>query len=546
MIKRGEKIGIILLIMFPVIVHLILLNKHSLNVPFKDDYRVFMSYLYYFFNAPDKFKAVLLPDNESYPVIMRLITLTQYSLDRALNFRHILFFCNLFLLLFFLSLTGHFIKKKEYWAIAFMSLLVLNVMHHEMYFRTDVGTYQLVSFSFSIFLFYAATNYNTVSKFTRFMFYVAFIVTPLGSINGMVANALIALYFLLNHSNKKLAWFTNIVFIIQVVGISFIGSNNSPSESLFSNIQKYGSELFYAYFLALGGIFNLINHPTLWMAIAILSFIIFIYTFYKLFFPFELKLDFEKLVFLFCTGSLALIVLLRYNYWLKGYESILESRYKIYGALVICLFFLVLFREYSRNILVKVAIPSFLTLLFLAGLYKGKQMLNLQNVDQMTEAYNVQEGGFNATYAELFYVNEMKKNTLEHNSIYSFHKVKSIIDSLLSDHNKITQYAKTAQFIDKPGELDNLGEWESPLIDFQTFKATGNFPVRKFYFIKFAGENNKSCVQFLNPPPLSIIKKVLNEDRKEIESLNRIIPTSSFDDIDFTDFEIYGVDDLGL
>src|SRR5690606_27799917 len=141
--KKIKLPGIILLGLIPVFTHLILLGKFVRNFPLKDDYRVFVSYLYYFFNSTDKIDAITLPENESRPVLLRLITLFQHGIDGRQDFSHMLLLCNLFLVLFSGCLALHFYKRKEYWNMALGSLLIFNVMHYEMYFRNDVGAYQL-------------------------------------------------------------------------------------------------------------------------------------------------------------------------------------------------------------------------------------------------------------------------------------------------------------------------------------------------------------------------------------------------------------------
>lgn len=261
MVSRKEKIAIGTLILTATAVHLFLLGKYAVNLPFKDDYRVFVNYLYYFFNYEHRLSLIFLPDNESHPVLMRLITLLQYFIDGQLDFRHILWFCNLFLLLILVTLSAHFYRRKEYWNIAFVFLLVLNTMHHELYFRTDVGTYQTLSFSFSLFLFYGAVYYNSVGRWIRVLFYIAFILTPFGSVNGMLANGLVVVYFLVNRENRKALVMTAVLLVIQLLFIAVFLSAEGKSLNVWENISKYNFELIYAYFLALGGVMNVISNP---------------------------------------------------------------------------------------------------------------------------------------------------------------------------------------------------------------------------------------------------------------------------------------------
>lgn len=542
--KKIKIPGILILGLVPVFTHLILLGKFVRNFPLKDDYRVFVSYLYFFLNSPDKLKAVTLPENESRPVLLRLITLFQYGLDGHQDFSHLLLLCNLFLVLFFTSLALHFYRRKEYGNIVMASLLVFNVVHYEMYFRNDVGAYQLLSFSLSVFLFYAAAYYNQLGKLLRVLFFLVFIITPLGSINGILANVLVVACFLIDKRNRKTGIVTALLLALQLI-LMVSASGEGKSFNVFENIEKYNVQLVYAYFLSLGGIFNLISNPVTWALIAVVTCGIFVYTFYRLFFPFELKLDFEKLLFIFCSVSLALIVVLRYNYWMQGYVSVLESRYKIYGALVILLFFVILGRRYPSVKWLKSAIILFLAALFFGGLYKGQTGLKFQQLEQITEAYNVYEGGYEENYARAFYVNSERKRFLEEGGIYSFKQARVIFDRIFDEKNRlggITSNRLEKLDFDPASE----GDWKGMPVSMYNFNVSGEFPVKKYYFAKFNGADGTSCVQFLTPPPTSALTKIRNGKTDKIPSLSRDFYAEAFTGIDFGDFEIYGVDDLGL
>lgn len=541
--KKFRFPGILLPGLIPIVIHLILLAKYARNFPLKDDYRVFVSYLYYYLNSPDKLAAITLPENESRPVLLRLITLFQYGIDGEQNFSHMLLLCNLFVVVFLTCLLVHFYKKKEYWGMALTTLLVFNLVHYEMYFRNDVGAYQLLSFASSVFLFYSAAYYHRLGKFLRVMFFVVFIITPLGSINGLLANVLVVTSFLLDKRNRKTGVITALLLVSQLI-LMVSASGESKDFNVFENIAKYNLQLVYAYFLSLGGIFNLISNPATWGAIALVSAGMFFYTFYSLFFPLEFKLDFEKLLFIFCSVSLALIVVLRYNYWMEGYVSVLESRYKIYGGLVILLFFVILGRKFGSVRWVKPAITVFLGLLYLGGLYKGRLGLKSQQLEQVTEAYNVYEGGYEENYARIFYVNSEKKEYLEENGIYSFKAARTFFDGILREENRLS--GVTSVHLEKL-DFDPMseGDWPGMPVSMSNFRAEGEFPRKKYYFVKFNGET-ASCVQFLNPPLTTIFEKIATPEAETIQALSKDFYAEAYQGIDFNNYEIYGVDDLGL
>ncbi|MBX2953216.1 MAG: hypothetical protein KF870_11970 [Leadbetterella sp.] len=537
--SRKEKIVIGTLVVAAAAIHLFLLGKYAVNLPFKDDYRVFVNYLYYFFNSGEGLSLIFLPDNESHPVLMRLITLLQYTLDGQLDFRHILWFCNLFLLLILVTLSAHFYRRKEYWNIAFVFLLVLNTMHHELYFRTDVVTYQTLSFSLSLFLFYGAVYYNSLGRWIRALFYIAFILTPFGSVNGMLANGLVVVYFLVNRENRNALVTTAVLLALEILFIVVFLSGDGKSLSVWENIRKYNFELVYAYFLAMGGVMNVISNPTTWTLLVGVSAVIFGYTFYRLFFPFQWRLDFEKLLFIFCAGSLALIVILRYNYWMAGYVSVLESRYKIYGTLIILLFFSVLVRRFSR---IRPLVGLFLLGLFAAGVYKGTGMLKIQHTDQWVKAYNVDQDIYEQGYARDLYISKERKEKLEEQGIYSFEPVRKMAGRILVEKNRLKEISGVSI---GNAETDPLskGDWSKNVYPIQRLEADGVFPYKKYYFIRFRAKEGKSSLHPMGPPPHSVLKGLPPET---VQELSMDFYPQVLTGVDFKEYEVYGTDDLGL
>lgn len=389
----------------------------------KDDYRVFVSYLYHYLQSPDKWAALALPENESRPIVMRLSVLAQFFIDGALNFKHLLIFCNVSLVVFLGCISLHFYKKKEFLAISFACLLFLNPLLYEMYFRNDVGTYQLASFSLAIFLFYGATNYQSAPKWLRCLFLLGFMLTPLGSINGFIASSLIILYFFLE--KKRMAFVLLVILIFQLY---LVLGGDSKSAGILENIMKYNYQLLYAYFLSLGGILVFIQHSFIWPIVAISMIFVIGYVIWKMFYPWKWRLDFEKMVFLFSIASLGLIVILRYNYWITGYPSVLESRYKIYGAFPLLMFFVIVGRRWGKKAYLSTAVC--LVLLYAAGFYKGKQQLELLHQEKITEAYNVYHDSYELEFARAFFVNEEKRRYLEEHGFYSFKEADKILKKL--------------------------------------------------------------------------------------------------------------------
>ncbi len=492
--------------------------------------RVITSYLYLYLNAPDKFLALGIAENESRPVLMRIITLSQYYLDGGQNLKHLLFFCNIFPLFFFGCIAHHFYKRKEYIFLICSALLVFNPIHYEMYFRNDVGTYQTFSFALAICLFYVAAYYNEVSKLLRVLFFIGFLVTPLGSINGLLASMLILYVFF--YEKRKLAWVLLCIFMVQVL---LVMSGDGKSISLMDNLLKYNVELIYAYFLALGGTFAVVQQEILWPVYAALGAGVFGYAAAKLFFPWTWRLTFEKMLFLFCTASLALIVVLRYNYWIVGYVSVLESRYKLYGAIVILLAVVLAGRQFGAK--VQCLGLAGVSALYLAGLVRGVKMLDMLVQEKLTEAYNVYQDVYVEDFARRGFVDSKKRVFLEEGGHYSFEAAEDLFDRVLTEENRLSPIAlQWTKLSEDPG---SDGDWYGVHTPLSNFEVRGQFPKRKYYFVKFEGD--KSCIQFLLPGA----KPFWERDGEYIEKLSRDFYADAYEGVDFTRYTVYGVDDLG-
>lgn len=529
MMKTLRKPSVWALGLLPILLHFILLGKYAINFPLKDDYRVFVSYLYHYLQSPDKWAALALPENESRPIVMRLSVLAQFFIDGALNFKHLLIFCNVSLVVFLGCISLHFYKKKEFLALSFACLLFLNPLLYEMYFRNDVGTYQLASFSLAIFLFYGATNYQSAPKWLRCLFLLGFMLTPLGSINGFIASTLIILYFFLE--KKRMAFVLLVILIFQLY---LVLGGDSKSAGILENIMKYNYQLLYAYFLSLGGILVFIQHSFIWPIVAISMIIVLGYVIWKMFYPWKWRLDFEKMVFLFSIASLGLIVILRYNYWITGYPSVLESRYKIYGAFPLLMFFVIVGRRWGKKAYLSTAVC--LVLLYAAGFYKGKQQLELLHQEKITEAYNVYHDSYELEFARAFFVNEEKRRYLEEHGFYSFKEADKILKKALREENRLKPIAHQWRVLSEDPGSD--GDWAGFPVPMSNFELRGEFPKKKYYFVKFYGE--KTCVQFLLPG----VKPFWASSQETVRKLSRDFYADAYSGVDFENFEVYGVDDL--
>lgn len=91
------------LALVPIFIHIYLLNRFSLNFPVDDDHRMFMDFAVNYFkteSVSDKLRLLFSPENESIPVFTRIGFLASFLFTGALNFKFMLFFNNIIMVLF--------------------------------------------------------------------------------------------------------------------------------------------------------------------------------------------------------------------------------------------------------------------------------------------------------------------------------------------------------------------------------------------------------------------------------------------------------------
>ena len=402
----------------PIVLHFVFLSKFSLNFPFEDDHRVFMDFFYNYLNADDfkhRILILLTPDNESRPFLIRLSLLIPLSVFKTIDFKSILYFVNIYTFVIILV----FIRKYRDIPIflILISFILLSHCSWEMFFRNDVASYQLASVSLSILLFYLISITNCLENMLiRILFYFCLLVVPFGSALGFFTVFLIMLYAffrkILPHRFIILCLFA---FQIFVYFISETGDGNNISP--FDNLFKYNYKLIWAYFIALGGQFRFIYNDLGYTISGCFGVFTLIFSTYFLLKNWSSKVyDFEKLIFIFGVGSLALIVISRFNYWIIGYDSVLGARYKIYGILVLLAGLSFVFRMKIES-KIKWSIVGIFIVFYVGWFLKSSDYLNLKNETQMMDAYNLEKG---------IVRNEKQNTTFEADYKYKYIKYNNI------------------------------------------------------------------------------------------------------------------------
>ena len=527
--KNKNPLKILLIWFFvsiPIVLHFVFLSKFSLNFPFEDDHRVFMDFFYNYLNADDFKQRILIlltPDNESRPFLIRLSLLIPLSIFKAIDFKSILYFVNIYTFVIVLV----FIRKYRDIPIflVLISFLLLSHCSWEMFFRNDVASYQLASVSLSILLFYLISISNSLENIPiRILFYFCLLVVPFGSALGFVTVFLIMLYaFFRKIHPHRFIILSFLVFQIVIYFISETGDGNNISP--FENLFKYNYELIWAYFIALGGQFRFIYNDLGYTISGCFGVFTLIFSTYFLLKNWSSKAyDFEKLIFIFGAGSLALIVISRFNYWIIGYDSVLGARYKIYGILVFLAGMSFVFRMKIKP-RVKWAIVGVFIVFYIGWYLKSSDYLNLKNETQMMDAYNLEKGIVRNDKQNTTFEADFKYQYLKQNGYFNANDLYlQVLSKIRNGIVVLPEKAVLSQVDFDPAFESDWGGKEEKLYK---IIVTGHFPMSANYFIRIIDKNNKTMLLNGLRKPLSIIKKVVETD-KEIDFLSKEFELSHY------------------
>jgi hypothetical protein len=534
----------ILLALIPILIHFYVLKEYTFDFPFEDDFRVIVKYLYLYLSQntwQEKLNIFLLGENESFPLLQRLMVTGQYFFTGEQHIRSMLIGCNL-LLVFIIYIFYKNAKNTPQYSLIIMSLIVFNTVHHEMFFRLDVASYQFFTLFLAICCMYLASQWAALNKIEKLLLLLLFILAPFGSVNGILTHVMVLGIFIFSKKYKPFLSFLFISILIFIF-IYSLGSANEESAGVFENIRKYNFQLLYGYFLSVGGMFTIFQGEKGYLfgvffgILIIASNIILILKFYK-----KNQL-FEIFLFLFSASTLAAVVILRYNYWQIGYESVLGSRYKIYGALM-CISALMLYLKNYEKPSLAVILGTF-SIAFCAqvlGTVRGIHMMNHQRLMQLTEAHNINQHVLIPENNELRFVADDVQKYLEEHHAFTANSVDAHLENVLkkSDTISFKNYALSS-YSDDPSLK---GDWGKMAIPLHHFKIQGDFKKYKFYFARISDSNKKNIVVYLFPMTKSLIKSFIEPNTTRLSELSRDFYFGFFDLKAPYKLELYGTNTI--
>ncbi|HLO45168.1 MAG TPA: hypothetical protein VK175_12610 [Leadbetterella sp.] len=513
LLKGKKNILLWLLILVPVVIHLIVLDKFSINFPFEDGHRVFLDFSYNYLNAEkisDKIILFFTPDNESRPFLIRISLLIQLALFDKINFRYLLIAFNVYTFI----LVAIFIRR--YWKspplLIVCSFSLLSLCNWELFFRSDVASYQLASISLSILVFYLISNNPSGKSFIKnSIILVCLFLVPFGSAVGFITVFFVLVYAIIRKTNPKW-YFILSLFILQLYLYYSFGTENATSDGLFQNVLKYKFELIWAYFMSLGGVFQLMSNSISFTISGIFGIIIFTVCSWFLLRNWKQKdLDFEKLVFLFMASSLAIIVLNRYNYWVIGYESVLVPRYKIYGVIILILAISFVFKQVNTRF-IKNSLPIGVICLYVFWLLKSWYSVTLKKETQMMDAYNLEKNMVRNERANNTFEARYKYDYLKKNGYFDASELYNEVLNMVQNGTVVYPEKVVLKYVDFDPTFES--DWGGKNTILNKIFVSGKFPVSDTYFIQLIDKNNKAIILNGFRRPNSVLKRLVAKERQ--------------------------------
>ncbi len=509
--KGKKNILLWLLIFIPVIVHLFVLDKFSLNFPFEDGHRVFLDFSYNYLNAKnisEKITLFLTPDNESRPFLIRISLLIQLALFDKINFRYLLIAFNIYTFI----LCAVFIIK--YWKNPYLVIIscfsLLSLCNWELFFRSDVASYQLATISLSILAFFLISQITRQSSFFKKITIVACLfLIPFGSAIGFITVFLAIIYAFIRKTEPR--WYYILaLFIFQLYLYLSFGTGYESSGSFLQNIVKYKFELIWAYFMSLGGMFQFISNFQGYAVSGAFGILIFTTCSWFLLKHWKEKdLDFEKLVFLFMASSLAIIVLNRYNYWVVGYDSVLVPRYKIYGVIIFILTISFVFNRIN-NTTIKVSMTIGIILMFVFWLLKSWYLITLKTETQMIDAYNLEKGMVRNDVANNTFEARYKYDYLKKNGYFNANELYHEVLQKIKNSTIVYPEKAILKYVDFDPTFES--DWGGKKTVLNKIFIFGTFPKSETYFIQLIDKNNKAIILNGFRKPTSVLKRVFTTE----------------------------------
>lgn len=232
-------------------------SKYSINIPWFDDIENIPYFLIKWIEAPtliEKWQAIIYPNNEHRVLTARMIVLGQYLVTNQLNFKDLLFYGNLSVLILFGIIAYSFVRQGGKWYLTVpIAFFIFN-------FQAYAGTFMtIMSMQYQMVILLSVASFYFLAKQKTFPFLIAVFLAYVDTFsmgNGMMVwpSGLVLLLFQVRWRDAILwSLLAAVSIYLYFHGFDFVQGN----EKAFAYILEYPVRTFIAFFTMLGGDFDI-------------------------------------------------------------------------------------------------------------------------------------------------------------------------------------------------------------------------------------------------------------------------------------------------
>lgn len=403
-----------LLVVAPIAFYISIVIYFSENIPYWDDYDTVLAYL----NQADsaRYQGLFNQHNEHRIFWNRLVVEGYYFLFGEINFRHLVFFGNLGLLLLVLFIFNLF-KSRSTEIVLFIPILYLIFQpqgwENITWTTGSLQNYYILLFAFLSFYLWDKGNY--LGRIAAVLFGALAAYT---SANGLLVLFIIFFWevaqIIIDYKSHTSSFFLSRLKLLSflVTAILFLCffylkdyTSPDPHRSFFRNLSNY--VLFSQYILMFLGSYMEPSKP-LTILVGLLQLILFFYITYLRYYQ---KNIVNYLLSVFILLTALLIAIGRVDF---GVDQALSSRYKILSVLFLVSMYCAIIEIWPRFFSRK---PIIFALILLSVLFNiGSQVLVLKNLDERKNTLEEITGWYH-TGKGLNYPNQERANIIIKRSI---------------------------------------------------------------------------------------------------------------------------------
>jgi hypothetical protein len=260
--QQNGKYVVILTSGFVLCFHFFWVWKYAVNIPYWDDFDSILQFLNNYLGSntfAEKFDLITRRHNEHRIVVNRLVTLFQYYVLGAVNFKGQIFLGNFFVFVFFITACLSFRRRAHVRWIEFLPVpfIIFNINGFEAFLwpMVSVGTFGVILFSFlSIFLLFSDVKINDNVKFFGALFAATLATFTNG--NGFLALIICFIGLVVQKTNYRYIIFWGIAASV-VLLLNFKGYKPIPYHpDAFKTLVDQPDQLISHFFILLGNFFQ--------------------------------------------------------------------------------------------------------------------------------------------------------------------------------------------------------------------------------------------------------------------------------------------------